>query len=342
MPRRWCLGVTVVVSTAMCALPASAQQPSLPVTVPQVTVPPVTVPPVTVPPVTVPPTPVTPGVTTPPVQTPPVSTPSVSTSSGPASGSGQGGGSGSGQSNGGQPSSAGQSGAGQASGTGQSGAGQASGTGESGAGQSGAGQANGAGANGSGPSSAGKSGSAPGDDPGNAPTRLRGRDRELRRAVLGHEACLGQIPGGERRVLTLRAGVGMARTRSRGEVQRMTGLRRTRVVALERRGLKRLRALAQAGGCAATSSATPAGVEQTAGAALSHRADGDRALKLAVLGDREFSSAATPPKAPAGSSDAGRPLLHAPDSAVDLAPALLFLLLAGFVYAAVREARRSA
>jgi hypothetical protein len=340
MPRRWCLGVTVVVSTAMCALPASAQQPPLPgtppVTVPQVTVPPVTVPPVTVPPVTVPPTPVTPGVTTPPVQTPPVSTPSVSTSSGSASGSGQGSGSGAGQSAGGQASGSGQSGAGQSS------AGQASGAGQSGAGQSGAGQANGAGANGSGPSSAGESGSATGDDPGNAPTRLRGRDRELRRAVLGHEACLVQIPRGERRVLTLRAGVGMARTRSRAEVQRMTGLRRTRVVALERRGLKRLRALAQAGGCAATSSATPAGAEHAAGAALSHRADGDRAPRLAVLGDRGVSSAATPAPPPAGSSDAGRPLLHAPDSAVDLAPALLFLLLAGFVYAAVREARRSA
>jgi hypothetical protein len=330
MPRRWGLGVTVVVSTAMCALPASAQQPPLPGT-PPVTVPPVTVPPVTVPPVTVPPTPVTPGVTTPPAQTPAVSTPSVSTSSGSASEAGQGSGSG-----------AGQSSSGEASGSGQSGASQAGSAGQSGAGQLGAGQANGVGANGSGPSSAGKSGSASGDEPDDAPTRLRGRDRELRRTVLGHEGCLGQVPRDERRVLTLRAGVGMAHPRSRDAVRRMTGLRRTRVVALERRGLKRLRALAQAGGCAAASSGTPAGVEPTAGAGPSQSADGGRVPKLAVFGERESSGAETRPPPPTGSPDAARPLLHAPDSAVDLAPALLFVLLAGFVFAVVREARRSA
>jgi len=65
--------------------------------------------------------------------------------------------------------------------------------------------------------------------------------------VLAHQGCLGQIPAGERRVLTLRAGVGRARPRSRAQVQRITGLRRARIAALERSGLRRLRSLAHAG-----------------------------------------------------------------------------------------------
>ena len=76
------------------------------------------------------------------------------------------------------------------------------------------------------------------------------------------------MPRAERRVLTLRAGVGAARTHSRTEVARITHLRRARVIKLERRGLRRLHALARAGACQdadATSAAVPAG---TAGTAL--------------------------------------------------------------------------
>ena len=328
MSRRWCLGVTVVIWTSLCAPLSSAQQPPLPGT-PTVTVPPVTVPQVTVPPVTVPPTPVTPEVTTPPVQTPTVTTPSVSTSSGAANGGGGESGSGDGQSS-----------SGPGSGAGQSGSGQASGAGQSGPGQSGTGQPSGTGASG-----ADASGSSSGDDPGNTPAQLRDRDRALRRTVLGHEACLGQMPRGERRVLTLRAGVGLAHPRSRAQVQRITGLPRTRVVAIERRGLKRLRVLAQAGGCAGASSAGPARVDATGvgAAGLPQTADRVAFPKISVLGGRESSASRTPsPPPPASSPDAGRPLLHAPDSAVDLAPVLLFVLLGALVFGVVREARRSA
>jgi hypothetical protein len=341
MPRRWCLGVTVVIWISICAPVASAQQPPLPgtptVTVPPVTVPQVTVPPVTVPPVTVPPTPVTPEVTTPPVQTPTVTTPSVSTSSGAASGAGGGSGSGGGQSSSAAGSGSGQSGSGQAGGTGQSGTGQSSGAGASGAGQSGAGRS------GTGASGAAKSGSRSGDDAGNAPARLRDRDRNLRRTVLGHEACLGQMPRGERRVLTLRAGVGLAHPRSRAQVQRITGLRRTRVAALERSGLQRLRSLAQAGGCGQAASAAPGAVAPPTGVSGTRGIpDGASIPRIAVLGARESNGAGTAPAPPTGSPDAQRPLLHAPDGAVDLAPAILFVLLAGLVFAAVRDARRSA
>jgi hypothetical protein len=331
MPRRWCLGVAVVISSSMCASVASAQQPPLPetptVTTPPVTVPQVTVPQVTVPQVTVPPTPVSPEVTTPPAQTPSVTTPSVSSSSGAANGTGEGSG-----------SSGGQSSSSQGSGSAQSGSGQASGTGQSGAGQSGTAQPSGTGASG-----AGKSGSSSGDDAGKAPARLRDRDRQLRRAVLGHEACLGQMPRGERRVLTLRAGVGLAHPRSRAQVQRITGLPRTRVAALERSGLQRLRSLAQAGACGQSASASPGEVAPVTGVSGARGIpDGAAIPRIAVLGASESNGAGTPPAPPTGSPDAERPLLHAPDGAVDLAPAILFVLLAGLVFAAVREARRSA
>jgi hypothetical protein len=327
MPRRWCLGVTVVIWTSMCAPVASAQQPPLPGT-PTVTVPPVTVPQVTVPQVTVPTTPVTPEVTTPPVQTPTVTTPSVSTSSGTAnSGSGSGGN----QSSSGTGSASGQSGSEPASGAGQSA------TGASGAGQSDAGQSA------TGASGAAKSGSSSGDDPGNAPARDRNRDRALRRTVLGHEACLGQMPRGERRVLTLRAGVGLAHPRSRAQVQRITGLRRARIAALERSGLQRLRSLTHAGGCGQAASAGPDGVTPVTGVSGARGIpDGGSIPRIAVLGAHESDGAGTAPAPPTGSPDSQRPLLHAPESAVDLAPAILFVLLAGLVFAVVREARRSA
>lgn len=315
----------------MFAPVASAQQPPLPetptVTVPPVTVPQVTVPQVTVPQATVPTTPVTPEVTTPSVQTPTVTTPSVSTSSGAANGGSEGSGSGD------SPSSGSQG-----SGSGQSGSGQASGAGQSGAGQSGTGQPSGTGASG-----AGRSGSSSGADPGNVPAQLGDRDRQLRRAVLGHEACLGQMPRGERRVLTLRAGVGLAHPRSRAQVQRITGLPRTRIAALERSGLRRLRSLAQADGCGQAASAAPGRVAPVNGVSDARGIpDGAAIPRIAVLGASESNGAGTPPAPPTGSPDAQRPLLHAPDGAVDLAPAILFVLLAGLVFVAVREARRSA
>jgi hypothetical protein len=62
--------------------------------------------------------------------------------------------------------------------------------------------------------------------------KVRRRDRALRRAVLRFQGCLSRVPRAERRVLTLRAGVGAAPTRSRTEVARITHLRRARVITL--------------------------------------------------------------------------------------------------------------
>jgi hypothetical protein len=317
MSRRWWLGAFVAAaSTAMGALTASAQQPPLPgtPTVPQVTVPPVTAPPVTVPTVTV----VPPGATTPPVSTPSATTPSATTPSvsGPSVSTSPGSSSSPAPSGGG----GGHTGASAQPGA----AAQPSGGGQSPAPQS--------------PRSA--SGARQPSSDTAAPTQLRRHDRALRRTVLGHEGCLGRMPNVERRVLSLRAGVGIGHTRSRADVQRLTGLSRARVVAIERRGIVRLRGLARAGACA-SAAGTAAFGEITGGAADPRIAD----PKVAVLGERESNAGVTPPAPPpppTGSPDAGRTLLHAPDSAMDFAPILLFVALAALVYAVVREARRHA
>jgi hypothetical protein len=148
------------------------------------------------------------------------------------------------------------------------------------------------------------------------------------------------MPDEERRVLSLRAGVGIERTRTRAEVQRLTGLSRRRVVAVERRGIERLRGLARTGACASAGGA--AALPPIPGRVGDPRIAGRR---ISVLGERESSASVTPPASPpppTGSPDAGRTLLHAPDSAMDFAPVLLFVALAALVFAVVREARRQA
>ncbi|MDP9344279.1 MAG: hypothetical protein M3P44_00890 [Actinomycetota bacterium] len=80
-------------------------------------------------------------------------------------------------------------------------------------------------------------------------TRRERRDRALRTAVLRFGGCLAQVPAVERRVLTLRAGVGIDRVRPRSVVARMTGFSVRRVARIERRGLRELRRRARAGGC---------------------------------------------------------------------------------------------
>jgi hypothetical protein len=333
MSRSWWLGVAAA-STAIFALPASAQQPPLPGTpsVPTVTVPPVTVPPATVPAVTVPPTPVTPSVTTPPAQTPSLTTPSVTTPSAPASGVvGSGSGSGNGAGSGAAGSGA------EASGSG----GGANGSG------GGSGAANGSGSGSGAPSGAAGSGTAGGSQPRSADSGKafdRGRDevrrdRALRHAVLAGKACLGRMPRSERRVLTLRAGVGRARPRTRAQVERITGLRRARIAALERSGLQRLRSLS-ATGCANTaatgtdpSTAAPANQPPSAGAPP----------QITVRGQRRSSaSPAAAKRANENPHSEGLPLLHTPDGPLDLVPIAVVVGLAAGVFVFVRETRRSA
>jgi hypothetical protein len=154
-------------------------------------------------------------------------------------------------------------------------------------------------------------------------------------------------------VLRLRAGVGIAHTRSRAEVVRITGLSRARVVAIERSGVRRLSALAGAGSCASAPGTAATSVDGPGaaatnvdgpGAAAARRPSASADLRpsphIAVLGERDSNSEPAPP--PESSSRDGRPFLHAPDSAIDLAPIVLAVGLAALLFALIREARRSA
>jgi len=83
------------------------------------------------------------------------------------------------------------------------------------------------------------------------------RERRLHRTVTHLRGCLDDLPTAERRVLVLRTGVGARHARSRAGVGRALDLSPRRVGRLERRGLRRLRALARGGRCVGGGSTRP-------------------------------------------------------------------------------------
>ena len=107
----------------------------------------------------------------------------------------------------------------------------------------------------------------------------RRRDCELRATVTDTARCLDDLAAAQRRVLTLRAGVGAGPPRSRGRVARQLRISERRVIRLERSGLKRLRSLDKAGACA-----PPAAAATTAQAA--DAAPGSGATMLAAAAQR--------------------------------------------------------
>lgn len=312
--RRMWFGATAVASyLALSGLPASAQTPP---TVPSVTVPSVTVPPITVE------TPVpTPPVTTPPVKTPTVTTPSVSvpvptkppavktplapTATTPSVGGGS-------APSAGSPSSDG-------TGTGASAAsGSATAGGPSQGAQPSASNAEGA------PASA-------------TVHETYRRERALRRAVLRFQSCLGSVPRAERRVLSLRAGLGVAHTRTRGEVARLTGLRPSRVARLEQRGLQRLRDLGRSGRCGAASNT--AGGDEKLAATVPGGSPG-------ALGDAESGADATVQRASSRTPEARavqvhRPLIDLGAAPRDLAPFLIAFAIGAMLVLVLRQTRRA-
>jgi hypothetical protein len=149
------------------------------------------------------------------------------------------------------------------------------------------------------------------------------------------------MPLAERRVLRLRAGVGVASTRSRAEVARVTGLKKSRVAKLERSGLRRLSALERAGDCAGAASGS-VGSDAPA-AAGSSATPGDNATggrRIAVLDAREASDAREP-------SGGGRSPLKSlpaisgmPDSPLDFTLLVFVLGLAGVAVMVSRDLKR--
>jgi hypothetical protein len=128
----------------------------------------------------------------------------------------------------------------------------------------------------------------------------------------------------------------------------MTGLKRARVVALERGGLHRLRSLARSGGCggAGTAGGGTATNGGTAGAAPGTGAAPGQQPQIGVAGERQAGAAQAQarPTTPAAnaSHDDGRPLLHPPDEPLDFVPIVAAFGVAILVFALLRERRRSA
>jgi hypothetical protein len=340
----------------------SVPAPSVPVPTPSAPAPstPVTVPSVTVPSVSTPSTSTSagsvPSVSTPSVSTPKVTTPSVGGGS-TSSGSGSSGGSTGAASGSSSSGSSGTSGGG--AGGGGTGGGGGGGTAGGGGGATGGGGGGGTGAAGSTPSgSASPGGGATGTEGQSGQNRsprtrahrraarVQRRERALRRDVLRLKGCLASVPRSERRVLALRAGVGRARPHSRTEVARITHLKRKRVVTLERRGLRRLRALGRAGACGVPAASTTATV-MAPGMGTAQPPAGPSGDRSSVLAERHSSaesneggSAEGQRKPPSARLSISRPSAPGSDD-FDLALVLAPLAVLAFLLVITREVRRA-
>jgi hypothetical protein len=308
-------------------VPVPAPAPSAPVRVPSVTVPSVTVPSVRTPSVS------TPAGTVQSTSTPSVSTPKVAAPGSATTRSGAGS-TGSGSTGSGSPSS-GSGGSAGGSGGGATGtAGSTSGSATSpGGGASGAG----------GQSTRGGSSDA---KPKTRAARIEQRERNLRSTVLRFRGCLSRVPRSERRVLSLRAGVGRLRAHTRSEVARITHLRRARVIKLERRGLRRLRALNRAGACqdagAATTAMTVAPGTGTGTPAPPAGTSGDRSAVLAEHHSGASQDSGSQGKPERAELSISRPSTSGPGGgSFDLALVLGPLAFLAFLLVITREVRRA-
>jgi hypothetical protein len=245
--------IVIGVATVGVAAPAFAQIPvptvQAPVPVPTVKAP-VPVPTVQVP---VPVPTVKAPVPVPTVQAPQTPVPQVPSVAPP---SGGGGGSGGGSAGGGSAGSAGSGGGSGASGgstSGSSGGGSSSSGPDSATSRSGSSSGGGSGSStprkrtsSSSPATRSAGHTAPS---GGKEEPAERRERELRETVAAANSCLGELDPAQRRVITLRAGVGPGPPRSRGGVAKRLDISVRRVVRLERAGLKRLKSLTENGRC---------------------------------------------------------------------------------------------
>ncbi len=179
---------------------------------------------------------------------------------GAGSGSGVSGGGGSGSSGGGGSGVSGGGGSG-VSGGGGSGASGGGGSGAPGGGGSGSSSDGASPSDGASRTAAGR-GSRAGSASHAAPhhareTPAQQREQRLRRTVESASGCLDDLSASQRRVLSLRAGVGAGPPRSRHAVASRLRISVRRVTRLERTGLTRLRTLARGGNCAPPAPVTP-------------------------------------------------------------------------------------
>lgn len=337
--RRWWLVAGVLGSSMGLSGLAAAQLPAVPVQTPAVSTPALPVPV----PVPVPAVPALPAVTVPvPVSTPAVSVPSVSTPSlstpagsvpsvstphvSTSSPSSAGAGSGSAPSSSGGSSGSATSGAGGATGAGTTPGGSPS-------------PAAGASSGSAGTSAHSRSSNGLSNSPA---AKARRRDRALRRSVLRFQGCLSQIPRSERRVLTLRAGVGSSRAHSRTEVARITHLRRARVITLERRGLRRLHTLGRTGTCQDAQTASAAAPVATAATPPTGSApDGRGAVPAEHQVSDSKAAGAQAHHKPTAELAISRPAIAPGTSGFDLTLVFAALGLLAFVFVVTREVKRT-
>jgi DNA-binding CsgD family transcriptional regulator len=124
---------------------------------------------------------------------------------------------------------------------------------------------------------------------GKAAQRRRARERRFRTRVKRLRGCFGVLSARERRVLTLRAGLGDERPQSRRRVADELGVGRGEVRSTERRALRRLGAARRSGGCGGAGGTGEVGAGSTPGDAFLVAADGMPSLQPRVLlAGREF------------------------------------------------------
>jgi hypothetical protein len=171
------------------------------------------------------------------------------------------------------------------------------------------------------------------------PATTRKRDRALRDTVMRFAGCLDSVPSSERRVLSLRAGVGAEATRTRTQVAHITGLTNHRVAVLERRGLKKLRGLGRSGRCASAASSESTGA--LAGTTAPALPGGGSTSALGERDTPQRHSAASATKPPTARDVAvDHPLVNLGSAPVDLAPIILAIGLAALLVVVLRETRR--
>ncbi|MEA2132666.1 MAG: hypothetical protein QOC68_575 [Solirubrobacteraceae bacterium] len=196
------------------------------------------------------------------------------------------------------------------------------------------------------------------------------RDRRLRASVQPLAGCIGGLPRAERRVLTLRAGLGRERPHTRRRVAQILRVSTRRVSRLERRGVRRLRGLERAGHCKGDGGIAagdigggtiPAEQAATLGALVAtglgagslavvaarelKGSSGSQPDRIEVKSERESSGVVTPKRAPLAAG--AEPLRPRPPAAIverggaDLTlPLLILVAVAALVFAA-RAVRRS-
>jgi hypothetical protein len=172
------------------------------------------------------------------------------------------------------------------------------------------------------------------------------RDQRLRKDVLRFESCLPNLPKGEKRVLMLRAGVGIDHPRTRAEVKRMTGMSIKRIRRLERRGLHKLRTLGAGGHCGRVATTGlgfvpggPVAMLPIAAPAASPAGAAVGAPRAEVLGQHASGGSTF-------TSPAAVPVLHFLDrvrqgNTLDLTMLIVPLALLAFLALVFREARRT-